>query len=65
MTRVLTHDIYTVNALQRGVKAFSSHCDARVEHGSTESQITISGDEGIAAELLNYILTLSAEELLS
>lgn len=65
MTRVLTQEIYTFNAIDQGLTAFASHCDAKVEFGADESTITIHGDDRIAAELLNYILTLSAAEILA
>jgi hypothetical protein len=65
MTRLLTHEIYTTAAIRHGLSAFAPHCKATVQHGADESLLTIADDPAIASELLNYILTLSAQELLA
>jgi hypothetical protein len=65
MTRVLSHDVYTVNAIDEGTAAFAPHCDATVVHRESESVITINSVKSdMAWEMLNYILALSARELL-
>lgn len=62
----LTRDIYTVHAIDEGICAFSHHCSATVEHGPSESVLTLAAnEETVAAEFLNYILAMSAQELLS
>ncbi len=66
MTRyILTHDIYTPLSIEAGVAAFAHLCQAASQHDDKYSILTISvGDHTIQAELLNYILALSAQDLL-
>lgn len=62
----LTHGVYTPQGIDLGIAAFAHLCRATSQHNSDHSILTITaGDEVICAELLNYILALSAQELLS
>ena len=62
----LTHDIYTSNGIEAGIAAFAHLCHAASQHSDSHSILTITDcDEAMRAELLNYILTLSAQELLT
>ena len=65
MTRILSHEVYTIGAMTAGMKAFAHLFDTSVQHHESESVITLaSTEDDLADELLNYILTLSAQELL-
>jgi hypothetical protein len=61
----LTHAIYTPRSIDAGVQAFAQICQATAAHGADSSVVTITGaDETLDSELLNYILALTAQELL-
>ena len=62
----LTHDVYTPHGIDLGIAAFAHLCHAASQHDADHSILTISAtDEAICADLLNYILAISAQELLS
>ena len=61
----LAGDIYTPTAIKNGIEAFANVCEATEHEEDGHAIITIgTADDVIHGELLNYILTLSAEELL-
>lgn len=61
----LTAGIYTPNAIAAGIEAFAHLCTATAYNGDDHTILTISSNDSVLdAELLNYILTLSAQELL-
>jgi hypothetical protein len=61
----LTHDVYTPSAIDSSISAFAHLVSARADHRDAYSLVTIaSNDKSIDAELLNYVLALSAKELL-
>ncbi len=65
MTWVLSKEVYTPTAIHSGIAAFENLCSATVDVRESESILTIVDTErDLSSELLNYILTLSAQEIL-
>ena len=65
MNCVLSHEIYTTSAIDAGIAAFAHLLTATVEHQDRDTTITIiAATDDVVAELLNYVLGLSAQELL-
>lgn len=61
----LTRDIYTPAAIDSGITAFAHLVPADAEHHEAYSVLTVkAADNAIAAELLNYVLALSVQQLL-
>jgi hypothetical protein len=61
----LTRDIYTPTAIDHGIAAFAHLITANAEHLDAYSVLTVmTTHDAMAAELLNYVLALSAQELL-
>jgi hypothetical protein len=62
---VLASEIYTPEAVAAGIKAFANHCNATAQPREGHTILSIEGTDDVHhAELLNYILTLSAQALL-
>jgi hypothetical protein len=61
----LTTAVYTEEAVTAGISAFAHLCSARMTASEEHIVLAISdGDETLHAELLNYVLALSAQALL-
>jgi hypothetical protein len=65
MTFDLTHDMYTPGAINESVQAFREAISVTVNHLDGHSMLNIDSDDiDTAAEMLNYVLGLSARALL-
>ena len=61
----LSSDIYTEQAVAEGIKAFAHLCTATSYPAGDYTILRIDGtDDMLHAELLNYILALSAQTIL-
>lgn len=65
VTFELTHDIYTPAAIDASMQAFRGAVSVSVSHVDDHSVLVFdTSDVNTASEMLNYILGLSAQELL-
>jgi hypothetical protein len=61
----LSIDIYTPQAVAEGIKVFAHLCTASSHLGGDHIVLRVdAADDPVHAELLNYILALSAQSLL-
>jgi hypothetical protein len=64
----LTGDVYTATAIQRACRDFEQLCTVTVHPRNNETHIRITPlvvNASIVDEFLNYVLALSAQELLA